>query len=257
MSTSNPITDDWPPGLTRPPTADELPYDDGEPMESDKHRRQMTLLLETLDLAWSGRDDYFAGGNMFVYYSLLQTKKNDFRGPDVFVVLDTKRHPPRKSWVIWQEERAPTAIIELLSESTREADLGPKKRVYERAMRVPFYAVEDPYTGELHAWQLSPDGGYEILRPNHAGRIEAHALGLELGIWEGAIRDFEGPWLRWYTSDGEVLPTDTELTMRVARERDQAARERDQAARERDQALAQAAELEARLAALEEAQSKG
>jgi hypothetical protein len=26
---------------------------------------------------------------MFVYYSELQAKSNDFRGPDVFVVLDT------------------------------------------------------------------------------------------------------------------------------------------------------------------------
>jgi hypothetical protein len=32
-----------------PPSVDELVIDDGEPMESERHVRQMTLLIESLD----------------------------------------------------------------------------------------------------------------------------------------------------------------------------------------------------------------
>ena len=62
--------------------------------------------------------------------------KNDFKGPDVFVVLDTVRKD-RKSWVVWEEEgRTPDVVIELLSESTEKADRGLKMRVYAKLLKV-------------------------------------------------------------------------------------------------------------------------
>ena len=48
----------------------DLPYDDGEPLESNWHRLQINLLGDALHQHWSERTDFFAGGNMFVYYSL-------------------------------------------------------------------------------------------------------------------------------------------------------------------------------------------
>ena len=63
----------------RMPTQDYLPYDDGEPMESERHLYQMMLLIETLKQHWAGRDDFFIGGNMAVYFSSEQVKKKDFR----------------------------------------------------------------------------------------------------------------------------------------------------------------------------------
>ena len=73
-----------PPGLTIPPGADALPSEDGVPLETNRHRLETNLLCDALDrhLA-SRRSDYFVGGSMFFYFSLLQTRKNDFRGPDV------------------------------------------------------------------------------------------------------------------------------------------------------------------------------
>ena len=55
-----------------PPTQDELPYDDGMPMESERHILQMHLLMETLRLWWADRQEFYVGGNMFVYFSLEQ-----------------------------------------------------------------------------------------------------------------------------------------------------------------------------------------
>ncbi len=84
-----------------PPRGEDLPTEDGVPMESQAHRYQMTLLCETLELSWADRDVYI-GANMFLYFSALQSKTNDFRGPDFFVVLGAERRF-RGSWVMWEE----------------------------------------------------------------------------------------------------------------------------------------------------------
>jgi len=68
----------------------DLPYEDGEPLESNWHRLQINLLGDMLHQHWPEHTDYFAGGNMFVYYSLYsleQARTRDYKGPDFFVVL--------------------------------------------------------------------------------------------------------------------------------------------------------------------------
>lgn len=77
-------------------TEDDLPDDDGIPMETERHVWQMHLLLESLKLAWKDHHDVYVGGNMLVYFSPKQQFTHDFRGPDVFVVLDVPKRE-RKS----------------------------------------------------------------------------------------------------------------------------------------------------------------
>ncbi|MCT7997112.1 Uma2 family endonuclease, partial [Laspinema sp. C5] len=102
-----------------PPTQDELPWDDGVPMETLRHKLQMDLLVDPL-WTWLKDRDAFVGGNMFVYYSLAQVRDRDFKGPDVFAVLDVPRGE-RKSWVLWaipspKKERA--NVVHLLFTTT-------------------------------------------------------------------------------------------------------------------------------------------
>jgi Uma2 family endonuclease len=52
------------------PGQDELPCEDGEPMETGFHDAQDALLKDTLLDAWSDRKDFFVAGNMFVYFSV-------------------------------------------------------------------------------------------------------------------------------------------------------------------------------------------
>jgi len=93
------------------PGQDELPSEDGEPMETGFHDAQDALLKDTLMDAWRDRRDFFVAGNMFVYFSERQIRANDFRGPDVFVVLDTEPKG-RKSWVAWEEGgKLPDVVI--------------------------------------------------------------------------------------------------------------------------------------------------
>jgi Uma2 family endonuclease len=204
-----------------PPGADELPYDDGEPMESERHVRQMVLLMQSLEDAWRDRQDYYVGGNMFLYFSLLQTKKNDFRGPDVFVVLDTVRKE-RRSWVVWEEDgRVPNVIIELLSERTEAVDRGEKMRIYGSVLRVPEYFLFDPLVGTLEGYRLDLGAReYGRLDPDESGQIPSQQLGLGLGVVDG--------WLRWITRDGAVLQSPSEradANARIAEENAERLRE--------------------------------
>ena len=54
----------------------ELVYSDGEPLETNWHRIQMNLLIDLIYQVMTerGRTDFFAGGDMFVYYSYEQAR---------------------------------------------------------------------------------------------------------------------------------------------------------------------------------------
>ena len=82
-------------------------YSDEPEMESDLHLRQMLLLISCLDLLWQDRQDFYASGNMTVYYSPKKIKTRDFRGPDFMVALNTERYL-RKSFGWSGKKRAST-----------------------------------------------------------------------------------------------------------------------------------------------------
>ena len=62
-------------------------YSDEPPLETELHLRQIILLLTCLEWLWKDRNDFYAAGNLTIYYSPNQRKSEDFRGPDFFVVL--------------------------------------------------------------------------------------------------------------------------------------------------------------------------
>ena len=97
-------------------------YSDEPPLETELHLRQIILLFQCLEWLWKDRNDFYAAGNLSIYYSPYQKKSEDVRGPDFFVVLGTERKT-RKSWVVWEENgKYPNLIIEILSPSTAKTD---------------------------------------------------------------------------------------------------------------------------------------
>ncbi len=212
------------PWLERPPTQDELPYEDGEPMETDRHLLQIYLLRETLTLHWVERRDFFVGGNMFVYFSPDQDKTEHYRGPDFFVVLGVDGLRERKSWVVWEEKKGPDVVVEFLSDRTARFDRTEKKRIYETMLRVPEYFWFDPFSGELAGFTLR-DGKYFPIVPDERGRLVSQQLGLALTYWTGEYLRVTATWLRWETLDGTLLPTDREAKQ-VAEQQAQVAEQR-------------------------------
>ena len=207
-------SDGYPP--PRPPGEDELPCDDGS-TQSERHRKQMNVLIESLDDAWRDRNDVYVGGNMAVYFSELQAKKNDFRGPDVFVVLDTVRRE-RRSWVVWGENsRTPNVVIELLSPSTEDVDRGEKMRVYSKLLRVTHYYLFDPMSGVLEGFTLDAVAReYVSTLPDESGDVPCPALGLRLGIRHGQVMGVEADWLRWIDMAGQIVPLAEERARALA-----------------------------------------
>jgi Uma2 family endonuclease len=171
---------------------------DEPPLETDFHRLQMTLLLACLEWLWQERNDFYASGNLTIYYSPHQRKSEDFRGPDFFVVLGVERFP-RKSWVVWQEKgKYPNVIVEILSSKTAATDRGLKKQIYQDTFRTPEYFWFDPNSLEFQGFHLV-DGEYEALQPSDRGWLWSKQLGLYLGIHESK--------LRFFSEGGQLVPT--------------------------------------------------
>jgi Uma2 family endonuclease len=199
------------------PTEDDLPCDDGEPMETWRHRLQMELLINSLEPWAVARGDCFVGGNMFLYFSSEQLRGKDVRGPDFFVVLGVSRRE-RKSWVVWDEEKGPDLIIELLSESTPHTDKVEKKRIYQDRLRVAEYFWFDPWNPDDFAGFALTDGRYRPLLPRAPGRIPSPLLELDLCWWDGVYLNVEARWIRWATPDGRLLLTEAEAAKADAAE---------------------------------------
>lgn len=238
LETISQMTDDmdwWEPPM--PPT--DLIFDDGVPLESNRHRIAMNLLIRSMLVALADRNDYFVGGNMFVYYSSTQAKNRDFRGPDFFTVLGVDGNKERLGWVVWEENgRYPDAIVELMSPSTANIDTGIKKDIYEGTFRTPDYFVYDPFdSNSLQGWHLDANQKYQPLKPNERGWLWSQRLNLWLGTWEGTIDRETAVWLRFYDTNGNLVPLPEEAErQRTETERQRAETERQRAETERQRA---------------------
>jgi len=202
-------------------------YSDEPELESSLHLAQLLLLLQGLNWFWKDRTDYFAAGNLTVYYNAQNLKSKDFRGPDFFVALGAEKRP-RKSWIVWEEDgKYPNVIVELLSESTAAIDRGPKKQLYQDTFRTPDYFWFDPDTLEFQGFHLV-DGIYEPIVLTEQGWRWSQQLGLYLGIHQDQ--------LRFFTSEGQLIPTPEE-SAEAERQRADAEQQRADAERQHNETL--------------------
>lgn len=218
---------------------------DEPPLETYRHLVQILLLLSCLEWWWQDRNNFFAAGNLSIFYNTRQLRTKDFRGPDFFVVLNTERKE-RKSWVVWEEDgKYPNFILEILSDSTASNDRGLKKQLYQNTFRTPEYFWFDPYTLEFAGFHLSKSV-YEPISPNQQGWLWSQQLELYLGIYNEQ--------LRFFTPEAELVPTPQEeatkqvqvaqvAQQRAEQEQQRAERERQRAEQEQQRAERFAARL--------------
>ncbi|HEY9650777.1 MAG TPA: Uma2 family endonuclease, partial [Coleofasciculaceae cyanobacterium] len=166
------------------------------------------------------RNDFYSSGNLTIYYSPRQRKSEKFRGPDFFVVLGVERSP-RKSWVVWEEDgKYPNVIVEILFPKTAATDRGLKKQLYQDVFRTPDYFWFDPNSLEFKGFHLL-DGEYQELQANEQGWLWSKQLGLYLGINESK--------LRFFTPEGQLIPTPQEAAEQEQQQRVQAEQQLTQA----------------------------
>jgi Uma2 family endonuclease len=190
----------------RPPA--NLIEEDGVPLKSDWHRLAMTLLIESIGIHLHGRDDYFVGGNMFIYFNAKQARDQDFRGPDFFFVWEASLNPPRPYWAVWEEGgRYPDVIIELSSPTTAKDDHGIKKKTYERIFKTSEYFIYDPGKKKLEGWRLNDERRYHEISFDDQGRLWSRQLGLWLGLWKGKYQGKQATYPRFFDQEGRLIPS--------------------------------------------------
>ncbi|MEH1903254.1 MAG: Uma2 family endonuclease [Nostoc sp.] len=219
------------------PDATRLLSDEPE-METSLHYMQLLLLVTSLEWLWRDCNDFFIGANLTIYFSRQQLRNRDFRGPDFFLVKDTEKRS-RNSWVVWEEDgRYPDLIIELLSESTADIDRNLKKNLYENRFHTPEYFWFSPENLEFVGFELVCNK-YQEITPNTRGWRWSDVLRLYLGI--------EGGKLRYFTPDGDLVPTPEEAAIMAQQVAVEAQQQASQAQQQASQAQQQASEAELKL----------
>ncbi len=152
--------------------------------------------------------NFCIGQDSGIYWRITDPPEGGAVAPDWFYVPHV---PPllngvfRRSYVLWQEIVAPLIAIEFVSGSgAEERDATPyqgKFWIYEQAIRIPFYAIFDAWQDLLEVYHLV-DGRYESMAVNERGHYAIAPMGVELGILHREV-----PWLRWWDSQGNLLPT--------------------------------------------------
>jgi Uma2 family endonuclease len=234
-----------PPRETLPTMYDLKSEDPEEPGLPDQfHLLQPRLLDETFHPPTYPSDQVFTASDLNLYYDLRHPLW--YKRPDWFAVVGGSRlyeqRDLRLSYVVWQEGVNPFIVVELLSPGTEKEDIGQTLRdieqpptkweVYERILRVPYYAIFDRYKYELKIFKLN--GGRYAEEPLPEPRFWIPELELGLGVWQGRYQDAEQPWLRWYDRTGNwvMIPAEQER-QRADQERQRAEQERQRAEQER------------------------
>jgi Uma2 family endonuclease len=216
---------------------DKLPTSDGVPLETPWHVASISLLIQSLTYLWRDREDFFVGGNNFIYYSARQRFAEDFRGPDFYYVSGVERRRWRDCWAVWMEGgKYPDLIVEFLSPSTAANDRGPKKTLYEQTFRTAEYFCYEPKTWRLDGWRLNGQR-YKKIRPDKRGWLWSEMFQLWLGSWQGTFHDVHATWLRCYDAQGQLVLLESEA------EHQRAEAERQRAEAEHQRAEAAEAEL--------------
>jgi len=257
------------------PDHKQLPDSDGTFVKNFQEHPQSIALTSSIEpilqkLHPDGR--YCIGQDSGIYWKLTEPPEQGAESPDWFYVPNV---PPfldgeyRRSYVMWKEIVAPFIAIEFVSgNGVEERDASPpsekigidrdtsKKKaagkfwVYEQAIRIPFYAIFEPWKAALEVYHLV-DGRYEKLSPNDRGHYPIASLGVELGILLGT-EAIPIPWLRWWDMDGDLLLTGEERAFRaeaiaaqseLAKQQAEAIAAQSELARQQAEAIAAQSEL--------------
>lgn len=217
------------------PTMDDLPSEfiGEEALPNEFHALFAILLMETFFPKTFPIDRVFSVLDMYLYFQH-QGKTRGFR-PDWFGAVDVpalyEGTRMRQSYVVSAEGKPPFIIVEALSKSTEDNDLGrgvwPKDNapskwdVYETILKIPYYVTINHETDEIRLFRH--DGAKFVRETPEDGRMWMPEVGLSVGPWRGTFRNREAVWIRFFDDKGNPVPTSDE---RTAEEISQKERER-------------------------------
>ncbi|MEG3849390.1 Uma2 family endonuclease [Microcoleus sp. herbarium19] len=244
------------------PDHTQLPESDGTFVKNFQEHPQSILLTDSLETTLQTLHpdgQYAIGQDCGIYWRETDPPEKGAEAPDWFYVPNV---PPRldgqyrRSYVLWREYIAPTIAIEFASgDGSDELDNTPlsalpsggnqkpgKFWVYERIIRIPYYAIYKIQTSELEVYNCV-NTRYIRLEANDRGHYPIDLMGVELGVWSGSYQNQTQQWLRWWDNQGNLLLTGSERarleSLHAEQERQRAEQERERADAERQRADAE------------------
>jgi Uma2 family endonuclease len=188
------------------PSAEDLPDSDDTPVDNQLQHLIPGLLEAVLALIWSERRDWFFGVDMGIYYH----PNEPAIVPDGFLSIGVPRiidSDLRLSYVLWEEQKVPILVLEVVSHKRRK-EYTEKKEFYTQ-MGVLYYVIYNPFRKRkprLVVYQLN-QGQYELLAGEPIWLAE---LGLGIGREEGIYQGIKREWLYWYDEQGNRYLTPEE-----------------------------------------------
>lgn len=207
------------------PDHTQLPESDGTFVKNFQEHPQTIILTDSFAQVLQRLHpdgQYCIGQDCGIYWRETEPPEKGAVAPDWFYVpgvpprLDGKN---RRSYVLWREYIPPLIAIELASgNGDEERDATPlplvgsregvkpgKFWVYERVIRIPYYAIYEISNDKLEVYHLV-DFSYHKMQPNERNHYPIPPLGVELGLWQGSyLNNPEQIWLRWWDLEGNLL----------------------------------------------------
>lgn len=211
------------------PSAEDLPDSDDTPVDNELQDLIPGLLKTILALIWSERMDWFFGVDMGIYYN----PDKPAIVPDGFLSIGVPRiidSDLRLSYVLWEEQKLPIMVLEVVSQ-TRRGEYTQKKQEYAE-LGILYYVIYNPLRKRkqrLEVYKLE-NGKYQLL-PGEA--VWLSELNLGIGREEGKYQGITREWLYWYDEQRKRYLTAEEL---LQQERERAEFERQRAEFERKKA---------------------
>ena len=166
------------------------PHSDGAPLaQNTRQADQIFYAFPALRTFLHGRfPDAFVASDLLIYPRPRDLKASV--APDVFVAFGAGDHA-RLSYKLWEGEPVPAFVLEVLSGTTADRDLGEKRGGYA-AMGVREFWVFDPFgdrvPGQVAGYRLH-GRRYQPIPPLPGTRVHpSDVLGLEFRAEDGDLR---------------------------------------------------------------------
>jgi len=224
----------------------DLPDTDGEMVQNPYQLPQATLLhssiMPVLDRI-HGDEPYLLGSDSGIYWSATKEPLDGCKAPDWYyipgVTAKDEEGEKIRSYVIWSTGIRPSIVMEFVSgdgKDEHDKTYGKGKFwVYEQGIGAKYYVIFDTFHGgHLELYELVRDR-YRPVLPNSRGHYPIADLDVELGVWQGVHEKVECLWMRFFDSNGIMLPSGPErehfLRERVDAEKQRAEKEKQRADR--------------------------
>ena len=208
------------------PGAEDLPYSDDTPVDSEGQNDIPNGLRSALAQIWPDRQDWFFGVDMAIYDREGQRQRKPTVVPDGFLALGVTRRKGefgRLSYVLAEEQNTvPLLVLEYLSR-TYGGEYDKKLRIY-RDLEVLYYLVYNPQGRRKHQkLELYELKGGEYDRSSQSDPFWLPEIGLGIGRVEGILSGIKMEWLSWFDESGTPYPLVEEVAERERQRADRLA----------------------------------